>query len=524
MSTFRIAINVPNLFSVRDFLFTPIWEEMARRRDVQFLLVGLTRSVADVVQRRGVDTIVPIAHTMTGYRWPRIAGGRRPVRSLWGPLGALGGWLDSYLYEANTLRFAAANGLSHYRIRRESTPDGRQRRQVMVEYRRGERPGFPFPTSRGLARAVYGLREWPHWPMLPVDRAWLARLNADLFVFGRVHMSFTPYWARELRRLGVPMVGIVSSWDHPTTKGATSRGMSGYVVASRRMVEEMRDLHGVPESQIAQVGKVQMDRYLDPSHAGSAGELRRRLGVDADARILVLGTNATGLKEHEVSIARRLAADVRAGRYGHAALVIRTHPLDQDWLRDFHVLADPPRVVVLHAAEFNPGDTDGERRDLEDGRLLTALMKHAAVVIQSRGSLALDAIAFDTPVISLAYDGDETVDPRDSFVQEYAFEHYKPLVRARGTWMVGSHDALARAVAGYLADPSRDAQGRAMIRREHIEPFDGAASRRTIDYLVESAQRARAGELPPGDWSRDGAGNPHWAPQQACDLDAYIDR
>ena len=32
-----------------------------------------------------------------------------------------------------------------------------------------------------------------------------------------------------------PMVGIISSWDHPTTKGATPRGMSGYVAQRFRM-------------------------------------------------------------------------------------------------------------------------------------------------------------------------------------------------------------------------------------------------------------------------------------------------
>ncbi|MCE9613234.1 MAG: hypothetical protein K8T26_03105 [Lentisphaerae bacterium] len=525
MPDLRIAVVLPYLFSIRDFLHTPVWEEMARHPETEFHLLGLPAPVAELVNRRGVANIKPSTRSLQGYLQSPPAGAGGSGRIAARICAALGRWDRDYLYPACSLRFIASNDLSHYRIRRDSTPAGRERRQIMMEYRHGERPGFPCPRSRALASLLYRAREWPRLPSRAEDLAWLSELNPDVFVFGRLHWQHTAYWARALRRRHIPMIGLVSSWDHPTTKGATSRGMSGYIVASRRMVEEMRDLHGLAEARLRQTGKVQMDRYRDNAFVGTRDALFQRLGIPAEHRLVTLGTNTTGLKEHEVSIARRLATDFLAGRYGRSTLLIRTHPQDLDWARDFRPLAAPPHVLVQRATDFaaRPGGADvpEEQADVQG---LAALMKHSSIVIQSRGSLALDAIAFDTPVISLAFDGDLTVDPRDSFLQEYAYEHFRPLVKARGTWMVGSFAALDRAVSGYLADPARHADGRAAIRRDHIDPCDGLSSRRVVDALVAYAQQARAGSLPPGDWAHPGIGDPAWAARQACDLEPYMER
>jgi CDP-glycerol glycerophosphotransferase (TagB/SpsB family) len=151
-------------------------------------------------------------------------------------------------------------------------------------------------------------------------------------------------------------------------------------------------------------------------------------------------------------------------------------------------------------------------------------MKHADVVVQSRGSLALDAIAFDTPVVSIGYDGGLPRGEEDSFLLENLYEHYLPLVKARGIWLVGSHETLAQAIDTYLKDPSTHADGRAQIRRDHLEPLDGGASRRLIDCLATTATHARARTLAPGDWHLMGLGDLTWSSRQGCNLDEFLSR
>jgi len=525
-NSFRIAITLPYLYMVRDFLFTPVWEEMAKRRDVHFFLLLSSAEVGKLISERGCPNIesvrFPPVNSAKEDRKPFVTRILRRdfVVQLWATFFRL---LDSkYLFDSLGQRFLAVNDLSHYRIRKGRSPEEKKRQQILSDFRRGDKVGRPFPKSRLAFRLLYELRHGFFNVVRKEDTIFLQNLKPDLFVFGRLHFTMTAYWSRALRRVCIPMIGIISSWDHPTTKGSTTRGMSGYVVASRRMIYEMSGLHGIQEEKICQVGKVQMDEYVNPATSVSREDFLKEIGVPPEHRLVTFGTNTTGLKEHEVSIAQKMSNDFIDGRYGKATLLLRTHPQDVNWERDFLSLAKPPWVLCLSAASFGSRPSDGLLTAEYDRGILANLMKHSDIVIQSRGSLALDAIAFDTPVISLAFDGELPRPPNDSFLLEYAFEHYKPLVAAQGTWMVGSYEELDRAIRGYLSDPSIHSEGRKVIRDEHVEPLDGKASQRLIDYLVNSAKKAREGTIPDGDWNYTGLGDVKWASHQTCRVEDYV--
>ena len=519
----RIAITVPYLYSVRDLLFTPVWHEIVTRQDVDFLLLCSNPEIADLVSKRDCSNVASVQFppsTSSGGSFVRRLLRLDMVPYTWVKMFRV--FDAQYVFDSVGYRFAAVSNLSHYRIRKEKSAEERRRQRVFFDYRGGEIVGYPFPRSRTMFRLLYELRHSFLNHALKEDVSLVEDLRPDLFVFGRLHHPATPYWARILRGLAIPMMGIVPSWDHPTTKGPTPRGMSGYVVASRRMVEEMRGLHGLAPEKLCQVGKVQMDAYSDPSIFERREDFLRRMGLPTDHKLVTFGTNTTGLKEHEVSIAQKLSKDFANGCYGKATLLLRTHPQDVNWERDFLSLARRPGVACLDACSFGNRPADSMSRGGDDVVLLANLMKHSDVVIQSRGSLALDAIAFDTPVVSLAFDGHLVRSPKDSFLLEYGFEHYKPLVAAQGTWMVGSYEALDQAMRGYLGDPAIHSEGRKIIREEHIEPLDGKASRRLVDYLVDSARREREGMLPGGDWDYTGLGDVTWSSGQTCNVQDYV--
>ncbi len=519
----HIVIHLPYIFSVRDFLFTDVWQEMACQQNARFTLLCNDVHSSELINERHV---------------PHIAGMR-----LWGPRSAYGKslgrggaiwellarWVNlyyacdvEYFDPSLAYRFAAVNRLSGYQVRKQRSLAEQERFRVFSEYRQGERAGFPMAKSRAVFKLLY----WVRHGRLNVGnwcyRSLVRNLCPDLFVFGRLHYAWTPYLVRALKQSGVPMVGIVASWDHLTTKCPTPAGMSRYIVASRRMAEELSQLHGIEAVKIAQIGKVQMDIYRRPSTILPKQAFLQTLGVPADCRLVTFGTNATGLKEHEVSIARHLADAFRANRYGKVVLLIRAHPQDRNWGRDFAALECPPFVRCIKAAGF-AGMSDRSSCDaLADQVQLANLMHHSDVVIQSRGSLALDAIAFDTPVISIAFDGDLDREPRDSFGQEYEYEHYKPIVRAEGTWVVGSYRALDEAIHGYLADPGKFGSGRARIRSEQIEPFDGKAGRRLVDFIMKCAANPKQNMLASADCKYSGLGDTTWASRQVMDVSRFI--
>jgi len=516
----KIILTLPYLFSVRDILYTPVWNEMINRKNVTFYLLA-SSVVGDSILSRNTDNIFWVQP-------PSFRGNKRFFILLKNPKLLLTGFfryiLDRYyLSNSEMYRFSAIHGLSHCNIRRNRSKSGKKRSQILMDYRGGELVGLPFPKSKLLFKIIRRFRQSSTWNLpLEAEKKLLKEINPDLFVHGRLQFGMSSYWISSLKRMGIPMVGYISSWDHPTTKGPLPSGMSGYIVASQRMKKELVELHGINEKKISVIGKVQMDIYNNRSKISVRQLFLKQLGIPENNRLITFGTNATGLKEHEVSIARKIAGDVVNGCYGKATLFIRTHPQDKDWKRDFLSLAKPPHVICFNACSFDDQVKDVIENGTEDMIFLANLMKHSDVVIQSRGSLALDAIAFDTPVISLAFDGDLERPWYDSFLLEYDFEHYKPIVEAQGTWMVGSFNALDQAIQEYLADPTIHSKGREKIRTEHIEPFDGQASKRFVDYIVSSAQNARKNKLPTGDWNLTGIGDVTWAERQKCKALNYI--
>ena len=48
----KIVISLPYLFSVRDFLFTPVWREMVKRKDVDFFLLCHDMEVGKLILER----------------------------------------------------------------------------------------------------------------------------------------------------------------------------------------------------------------------------------------------------------------------------------------------------------------------------------------------------------------------------------------------------------------------------------------------------------------------------------------
>jgi len=508
---------------VRDFLFTPVWEEMAKRKDVHFFLLCSSAAVEQAILEMDCHNITvvrfPVASTNRRYLLHQLFShySVRLVRAI-----AFLLFDDRYLLDSSIYRFTALNNLSNYEIRKRRSPRERKMQQRDFSYRKGESVGFPFPKSENFFRLIYNLRHGSLNAARTEDVAILQNLKSDLAVIGGVHFPQTVYWVKAFRCLRVPMIGIVPSWDHSTTKGPIPRGMSGYVVASNRMVEELSILHGIDMEKIQQVGKVQMDQYMNPSIFMTREDFLKELSIPADHRLVTFGTNNIGLKEHEVSIAEKLSKLFTGGHYGKATLLLRTHPQDVSWEKDFLDLAKPPYVLCHSASSFGCLKADSVIGGQNDQIMLANLMKHSDIVIQSRGSLALDAIAFDTPVISLAFDGDLPRPLNDSFLLEYEFEHFKPLVVAQGTWMVGSYDELDRAITQYFADPGIHSEGRKAIRKEHIEPLDGMASQRLINYIVNSAHKAREGTLPAGDWELTGLGDLSWSSRQVYNVLEYV--
>jgi len=152
-------------------------------------------------------------------------------------------------------------------------------------------------------------------------------------------------------------------------------------------------------------------------------------------------------------------------------LLIKPHPhipkQQPGWMRDFQ------RAAARHIGELEIVDPDAS---------IYPLMPHADVLLSDTSSVMFYFLALDKPIVlvdPLAPDADQGV---DRLGPEW-------LWRDMGR-RVSSPDQLLPALEAALSDPSEHA-GVRNTYREHVygDLFDGHASRRLAEHLLEAAQR-----------------------------------
>jgi hypothetical protein len=502
-------ISLPYHFSVRNFLYTPVLENMARHPHVRFVLVSAGAQDGQFVRSCGHRNIV---HELMAPAWDRPEyqqcrrdhgiGARlsRVLYRYWTRFD------EKYLFDSLTYRFNHLMGLACLRFRQAMSAE-QQRLEVAFSNFAPSRIGRPFLDSPSMFSFLFALR---YSRMVPSRDPWVEFLywayRPDVLVLSRLQFKtgVWPFLASAKKRR-VPVIGVIQSWDQPTTKGPFPPGVNTYVVGSRAMSRALEQYHGVPCDRIRTVGHVYTDNYLLREFRSEREDFLSRMGLPMDGTLVTFCTNTLTLKAHEVSIARYMAQKVSGGAYGaRCTLFIRPHPQDTKWETDFASMHAPPHIVVSRGSGFGYYPDDSKKNAMEDTRFLTNLMRHSAVVINTGSSVALDAIAFDTPVICLGFDGDRTPAEPDRVIVRYEWEHLRSLLVSGGIWLVRSYAELDQAVAAYLANPRLHAEGRKQTRQDHLEPLDGRASERMVDLIVDYAHGRIPDDQALGHWEHRG--------------------
>jgi hypothetical protein len=258
------------------------------------------------------------------------------------------------------------------------------------------------------------------------------------------------------------------------------------MVWNQQMRQELIDFHDVQADRISVVGGAHLDLYHQDNLLLPRGVFLHSLGVDPVRKLIVYGTNTARHGPDEPAVARHVAERVAANAYEYpTALLIRPHPKDRRWQMRFGRLDNLPNVQVRRSSDFGAHqEHNGIQQAITDLQLLVNLMKHADVVLNGPGTLALDAIAFDTPVINVGCDGDRQLPYAQSLLFRYDFDHYAKVIKAGGTRLVKSYEELDETINAYLREPALDAAGRERVRQEQLAPFDGRVGERIVTTIL----------------------------------------
>ena len=322
----------------------------------------------------------------------------------------------------------------------------------------------------------------------------LAVLRPDVIVSTGTFRYEEPAVAAAAKRLGIPVLALITSWDNISIKNRMVFQYDGYLVWSPQMKAEL--LAAYPQSRNVPVyitGAPQFDVFFQTRRYEPRESFCARLGLDP-SRPIVLHAMGVANKIDEHHGALDLARRVVGGQLGDAQLIVRPHPFQNELeLRELFAEFGPQVVLQQNAADEARRIRSQDDEGINDW---VNTFRHSDVVVHLSSTVAIDAALFDRPSVCMDYDP-MPGQPRQELVREvnHLWTHYKPVAESGGTWLVNSPDELVGAVRSYLADPSLHRDQRRRMAEYVCGYIDGRCGRRLGEAVIDFAGRS-AGARP----------------------------
>jgi UDP-N-acetylglucosamine:LPS N-acetylglucosamine transferase len=450
MSSKRAWVVLPDQLSIRVFLETGIVSGLDSRLDGRLTAVFL---VPRTTAAEWADRLPGLS---LRYGDELTAPGGLSDRAL----GRVDAWLDRRLgYHPLALRLNYRHG-----FHRERMQPGHPNWMLDTD-----RDG-PLPRWDVLERAM---ERWFFSPRRHVPSRLLEAMRDECsgLVLSNVQPASAMPFLVAARRLRLPVVAHVGSWDHTVGKGVISPYCDLYVVQNRVMEEDLRQYHGIDPGRVRVTGWPQTDLFHRLRPRSEYEELLRRQRLDPRRPVVLVAGNTPSNAPYEDLFVERLLAWWQEDARGRFQLLFRPHPRDARWRERFRA-AEGHDGVALQEATFT---------DLDD---LATLLQHVDVVVCNAGTILLDALVGDRPAVCVLYD--EGAPPGESWAAKNVVgKHYEELAASGAFYRAERFEDVVSGVERALEHPGELAAERRRAVEQVVGVVDGQAGARVVDAVLE---------------------------------------
>lgn len=286
--------------------------------------------------------------------------------------------------------------------------------------------------------------------------------------------------AHEAKARGIPVVGMVRSWDNIAAKGLI-RAWPDLLLANNMIVKaDAVRLNHFPEEKVAVVGIPHYDRYLSEKRSGRE-DFFKAIGGNPQKRLILYAPAGDRYIRGGNQLDRDVIDIITANLPPEAQLLVRLPPTDEVNLDG---LPSSPLVYFdrPHTRYFDIRNTELGR---DADRHLADTLYHADLLIAGPSTMAVDGALFDRPIILIGFDGYARRPYYESILRYYDYEHWQPVFRNRGVKLVRNSEELQNWISTYLNNPTLDAGYRRKIVEEQSFKLDGQSSQRVVEALAQ---------------------------------------
>jgi hypothetical protein len=345
-----------------------------------------------------------------------------------------------------------------------------------------------------LVRQEERLEAWLEGVLLGYERSpeayeRLAALRPDVVLTTGTFRFEEPAIAAAARKLGIPLLAFITSWDNISTKSRMVFNYDGYVVWSERMRDELHQYYpATKEAPCYIAGAPQFDAFFQSRFEQSRAEFCAQYNLDAQKKIVLYATGTPNMFRENRAI-QHLAEQVAAGALGDVQFLLRPHPLHDDG-SFYNLLRNlGPRVAVQQTGQAGLKGVHRTQTELQIFEWVNTF-RHADVVVNLSSTAAIDGAIFDHPVVNLDFDP-EPDRARQQLVWDlnHVWTHFKPVTESGGMWMVNDLEEMVAAVRAYLADPALHRERRRWMAEFVCGRIDGRCGARMAEALLDFAAK-----------------------------------
>jgi glycosyltransferase involved in cell wall biosynthesis len=282
------------------------------------------------------------------------------------------------------------------------------------------------------------------------------------------------------RRLGIPTVAIMNSWDNPSTKRSVVGTPDWLLVWGPQTRDHGIRYAGMDPQRVVHFGAAQLDVFRKQPRYDRT-ELCARHGIDPRRRVILYAGSTKHADEfgHLVLIDQAIAA----GELPDVAIIYRPHPWGLCGSGGQRFAAHQWQNVFLDASMQDYVEQVGQgqaRMKLADYRDSHDLLSAIDALVSPMSTILLEAAMHGKPILCFqsGMGSNESMRVRVNQAQ------FAELFRNAEVLVCGDDDFLAamRRLAGLAADPGIGQRMRAMCE-EFVSAFDAPFSERLPVFL-----------------------------------------
>lgn len=312
-----------------------------------------------------------------------------------------------------------------------------------------------------------------------------------------IHPSLlTGYHINELlpicKKIGIPSVVLMNSWDNPSQKAITTAVPSLLAVWGKQTFEHAVEYMGMPKNKIEILGAAQFDLYREPVKEKES-ELRAMFQVPSGKPILLFGGVSKSI--NETKHLKLLDEAIINGKISDCHIIYRPHPWrgglldgEQNFFDiDFKNVTMDPFMKQYYCRVLDKPDDSFDIADYEVVRKLLHLVRGT---ISSMSTIQLETALFGKPSISYLNETDFEKQFGKSIRITERLAHFKGLWECPGIQFCRS-DAELPAAVNELLSISNDEEFCSRIKAYARTEYVSLKVSSYAENLLSSVERLR---------------------------------